>query len=223
MRKTCLTAILFLTTSSAFSQKRTISKYEVFFAAPSFLMSYGSSQLETFRVSKIGYFVGVGATHTFSSRFELLSRIFLERGGYQTRQRVNAIIGLDQVIENDQDHDYITIQLQPTYFLDPSRKFQIGLGFYYSTLGSSKYTLREYLNGQLTTKSIVDAMIIYEKYDLGITLSFGYNFCINGNILSVQVVDKIGLKNIQKLTLPEIVEKNHSLSLVLSYMLVRNK
>jgi len=194
------------------------------------------------RLLKPGYVVGVGAYHSFTNSIGLNIRVQYEQKG--TKNELNNPLNpanddTRQITKDEYTYSYFTINVSPTFYLDRKNRWVISFGAYYSKIknlrGSSKsYNTRDFL----VNKGSFEARYFYhlredggmdgfswnpfltsiEDYDWGLITSIGYRIPFNQkHSMLIQLQDNFGLKNINKNNPYGLEEKNHSLSIIISY------
>jgi len=194
------------------------------------------------RLLKSGYSFGVGAHHSFANSIALNVSVQFEQKG--TRNELSCPknpVNDDarQITMDNYSYNYFTIAILPTVLLDTKKKWSISIGPYLSKIknvrgyseiydtrdfqvdkgsfdGRYFYHLRD--DGVMAGFSWKPLLTGIEDYDWGLATSIGYRIHINQkHSILVQVQDNLGLKNINKNNTYGLEEKNHALSLIISY------
>ena len=87
-------------------------------------------------------------------------------------------------------------------------------------LAKSEDTLED---GSVYASAYAPNLTGFESFDLGMVLSVGYKLPFGKDLLSVQLIDNIGLTNINEGRPYGQSEKNHTIQLLLGYSFLRNK
>jgi hypothetical protein len=124
--------------------------------------------------TKVGYFVGLGFTHSIGKRFELTGRVLYDRKGY--KQESASQYSQTKV---DYKYDYLTTAVQPRYHLGKAKKFHVFVGGSFGILTQSKFEDRFFDNGQLVNINLSPYDLDANKYDVNLSAGLGYNFRLN--------------------------------------------
>jgi hypothetical protein len=210
-----------------------------------FVENYNDDNVENKRLSKLGYTAGVGLYHPINNWLDVNLRFQYEKKGRKTELNhpLNPVNNdARQIIQDDYTYKYFTIGLAPTLNVI-KKKLTISVGAYYSIIKGIKgfsrsyntqdfqisegefegryfYHLRE--DGGMDSFTWIPGLKSFQPYDIGSILSIGYSISFkNENALAIQLVDNFGFKNINKDVPYDQEERNHTLSLILSYTLKR--
>jgi hypothetical protein len=202
--------------------EKIINGYELV-AGASYLHNYGNSYLNNYEVFKPGYCFGFGVYHTFSSKLELNAKLFWETNGVKTYQRQiysQNRIAYDQTIETETTNKYFTGAIQMNYKIWKRKNYRLNFGAYYSKLLDSGSILKGSLNGIPFPNSYSNSISSYENFDFGTCAGIGYVIPLRRNrSISLQLIDKLGLVNIQKPIGGVLPEKNNAIIFLISLML----
>jgi len=225
-------------------QKRLIDRFEIFIG-PSLSFNYGNKFLQNYsdenisnrRMAKPGYSFGLGVYHSFNDRIDLNARLQYDQKGVITEFENFHVSWY-----NDHSYNYLTFALAPVVYLGNERRFFISGGGYLSRiLDLNSFVRRVDSEGDLlfeqsrtsrTWKAIredggihsvweIPGTTSFHSYDFGLVLSVGYNIPIKNDLLTIQLIDNLGLTNINRYTPYGQREKNHSIQLLLGYSFLR--
>jgi hypothetical protein len=124
--------------------------------------------------NKIGYFVGLGLTHSIGKRFEVTARLLYDRKGYKEESTGN-----NSFYTIDYRYDYFTLVAQPRLQLGKSKKIHVFAGGSFGLLNQSKFEDITYFNGQLVNINISAYDVYAKKYDVNLCLGLGYQLNLN--------------------------------------------
>ena len=124
--------------------------------------------------SKYGYSLGAGLVHSLSNKFDITGRVLWERKGYI--EKTFGINGFEYI--GDSKNDYLSLYIQPTFFLGKRKNMQIIGGLYYSWLQGTFRTEKLSLNGQTTISTTTNDPNL-KSNDFGLTLGAGYSIAID--------------------------------------------
>lgn len=228
-----------------------IDKVEVF-AGPSLNFNYGNKFVENYkdenienkRFLKFGYTAGIGVYHTLSKKIQLNARFQYEQKGRKTELNTPLTSASRVINLKDYSYDYLTVSLAPQLILGRKQQWIVSIGGYYGKIGGMKgyekveNTLDNTIDegraegrsfedvnsdGGVYTFTYIDRLRSFKTHDFGISTSIGYVINVKENQkLIVQLVDNLGLENINKDNPYNQEEYNHSVSLILSYMFNRH-
>ncbi len=230
--------------------KRFIDKIEVF-AGPSLSFNYGNKFIENYkngnienkRFLKFGYTAGVGVYHSFSRKIQLNARLQYEQKGRKTELNTPLTSTSRAIIFKDYSYNYFTLVVAPQFMLGSKQQWLISLGAYYGKIkGMTRYERLENTldnttsegdaegrsfedvdaNGGVYTGTWFPGLRSFEMSDMGAIASIGYVININEKQrVIIQIIDNLGLKNINRDKPFNQEEKNHSINLLVSYTFQR--
>jgi Outer membrane protein beta-barrel domain len=161
---------------------KSIDELEVI-GGPGLVSLHGSSSLEEYKKSKIGYIVGIGSYWNIKKRFSGAMKFIFERKGINTLIQGKYFDHTTQQLENGEaeyklNFDYLSLPITIRYFLDSKKLFYAEAGVYASYLLKCRIEV-EYSWQQAHDYS--DMTDRYYDFDGGITLALGYKFKVTDN------------------------------------------
>lgn len=229
--------------------KRLIDKVEVF-VGPSLSFNYGNKFVENYkdenvtnsRELKTGYTIGLGLYHATSKRIDLNLRFQYEQKG--TKAELNKPLGNDrQTIVSEYTYNYTNISIAPRYLIGRKTNLAVSFGGYFAMInsmkGQEKYSdpsggsvINNFIgrnwnvidsDGAIRTWTFIPGLKSFNSYDYGLLLGFSYGIQLKEqHSLLIQLIDQYGLQPVYNSKYPEnLLEKNHTISLVLSYLFYR--
>lgn len=231
--------------------ERFIDKVEIFVGPSlsfnygnKFLKNYRDDLLENKRLPKVGFSFGAGVYHSVKKYFDINARLFFEKKGSKAELNVPFIPdGNRYIINSEYTYNYLTIQLIPRVLIGIKRKFSLKFGGYYSILKTIKgfesafdtqglvgaegsfngrYWRSFNSNGQISSFTFSPGLRSFERDDFGATLGFGYSIKVKEqHKIFIELIENLGFNNINKPILENPKERNHSVSLIVSYIFSR--
>lgn len=227
-----------------------INKVELF-AGPSLSFNYGNKFIENYkdenienkRFLKFGYTAGIGVYHTVSKKVQLNARFQYEQKGRKTELNT-PLTSTSRVINlKDYSYNYLTLAIAPQMMFGKNQQWIVSIGGYYGRIrGMKRYEKVENTldnttsegraegrsfedvnsDGEVYTGTWFSGLRSFEANDIGMVFSIGYAIKITGKQkVVIQIVENLGLKNINKDKPFNQEENNHSVSILLSYTLER--
>jgi hypothetical protein len=225
-----------------------INKVEVF-AGSALSFNYGNKFIENFkdaniesrRLLKFGYVAGIGLHHAITKRVDINVRFQYEQKGRKTELNTPWTSTSRVITYKDYSYNYLTMLIAPQIKLGQNQKWVVSIGAFYSKIkGMKRYERVSFDNqtieGNAKGRSFEDVddnggvysgtwipeLQSFESDDYGIVGSLGYSvFLKKKQAMLIQLVDNFGLKNINKDNPYNQKEINHSISLMVSYILTR--
>jgi len=203
----------------------------------------GNNYVLNKRLLKPGYVFGVGVYHPLYNRMDLNVRIQVEQKG--TRNELNNPLNpvnddARKITKDNYTYNYFTINASPTFYIGHQNKCSISFGGYYSKIknvrgASESYTTRDFQvekgsfkgryfyhlreDGGMDGFAWMPYLSSIEDYDWGLVASVSYRIPIKQHTMSIQLQDSYGLRNINKNNPYNLIERSHSVSLVIGYTL----
>jgi len=227
-----------------------IDKVEVF-AGPGLNFNYGNKFIENYkdenienkRFLKFGYTAGIGVYHTVSKKVQLNARFQYEQKGRKTELNTPLTSASRVINLKDYSYNYLTVAIAPQMMFGRKQQWIVSIGGYYGKIrGMKRYekvenTLDNTISegrdegrsfedvnsdGEVYTGTWFSGLRSFEANDIGMVISFGYAINITEKQkVVIQIVDNLGLKNINVDKPFNQEENNHSVSILLSYTLER--
>ncbi len=232
--------------------KRFIDEIEVFAGSGlsfnhgnKFIENYSDENLTNYRLTKLNYVFGIGASHSFTDRIDVNVRVQFEQKGRKTELNTpsnpqdNRRIGF-----KNYNYNYLTLLIAPRVSIGVKKRFFISSGAYVSKIldakGYEKITDSQgqvYFeetfegrffedvdaNGGVNSITWIPGLQSFKSSDVGVTFSMGYSFSIGERkLIGVQLIDNYGLTNINKDNPYYQQEKNHTIQLLISLSLKSN-
>jgi len=227
--------------------KRFIDKIEIF-AGPNLSFNYGNKFVDNYydgvikntRLTKIGYWVGLGLYHPITARIDVNAKVQWEQKG--AKAELNRPLGNDrQTITSEYTYNYTSISISPRYLLG-KKKVAISFGGYVAMISSvrgqeiysdpsggpsvnnnfeGRYWSIIDPDGAIRNWTFIPGLKSFNKYDYGLILgvSYGVSLKKRHNLL-FYLVDRYGLQNVYNDKFSEnLLEKNHTVSISLGYVL----
>jgi len=212
-----------------------------------FIENYKDANIENKRLLKVGYTAGVGIYHTLSKRIDLNLRFQFEKKGTMSEldHPLNPVNNDSrQLISTSYSYNYLTLSLAPIAYIDKEKRFALSVGGYLGKIGktsgiitysdpASPLAVNNFIgriwasynpDGGINGSTFIPGLQSFEKYDYGIVIGFYHNISVSANQnISIRLIANYGIQDINKKSIIEsLPEKNHSLSLILGYILNRN-
>jgi hypothetical protein len=133
-----------------------------------------------------GYFYGLGLIHSLSKRFELQGRFASERRKYSESLKTLDFNGdVYAESQSQQQNDYVTFSIVPTYFTSRAKKVHLFSGFSYAYLTKSLQVGSNYVQGKYIGSASINTIDGSERHLVDVLLGAGYVFDVNKNIAVV--------------------------------------
>lgn len=233
-----------------YTNKKFIDKIELF-AGPGLSFNYGNKFIENYndenasnkRLLKPGYLFGLGIYHSVSERLTINARVQYEVKGRKTELNTPLTSSSRVISIDDYTYKYFTIAISTQIFFGRKRKAFVTIGPYlskikglssigctYNTLDQHRtvgylkgryfYNLRK--DGTIDSFTWVEGLSSFENIDLGTAFSVGCFLRIaKKQSLAIQIIENLGLRNINKNNPYRLDEKNHSINVILGYIINR--
>ncbi len=227
-------------------KKRLISKVEIF-AGPNLSFNHGNKFIENYndenvtnkRLMKVDYLFGIGAVHPISKRIDINVRFQYEQKGTKNKLSTPALPDGRIVSLDNYSYRYLTLLATPQITIGRKMNFVLSVGGYYSKIKKVNGTTKiSDTSGNVNSEGSFEGRYFYdladdgirqglawmpylnsiENNDFGLVTSIGYKipFKKKHSVL-IQLQDNLGLKNTNKNNPYGLKERNHSLSLIISY------
>lgn len=159
------------------------------FGGPSSVLIRGDNRYPS--AFKLGYSLGIGATHYWGKHFGLQERLLWETKGYK-EDTGSTIYELK--------NSYFTASLIPQWIFGKQNQFNLGAGLYIGSLQKSNMTIRYITSGTSTSYSALDS---YNKFDYGFVFNLGFTSKPYRNfVFTFQFNDNYGLNGIVNWNIP---------------------
>jgi len=206
-----------------------------------FIENYKDDFVTNKRLLKPGYTLGIGVYHRLSNRSDLNIRFHFEQKGTRNELTTPSLPhGNKQIDYFNYSYNYITFSSAKNHEIGIRKRFVVSIGAYYSKILKIKGIGKTYdVMGTITkNEGSYEGRFFYdltnvgtrqgftwspdltsiEDHDLGLVCSLGYRLLIKKQIILIQLQDNYGLKNINKNNPYGLKEKNHLLTLNVSYL-----